>query len=82
MSWEQLDMRDAPRGSDDNRLALMRGCKAAMRNEAFAGFLRKLSVAASYTPSRSSEETAYYEGIRAMAVRIITLSEQEEKSDG
>lgn len=84
MSWDQLDMSKAHEvsASGEAQLRLQRCVKAALAGDTGAPlrqYLERLARGDGYVPGRSHADTAYYDGIRALAARLLYLGEKRDE---
>lgn len=84
MSWDQLDMSRAHEVSatGDAAKRLQRAIRRAIDGDegrALREYLDRLARGDGYVPGRSHADTAYYDGIRAMAARLLYLGEKRDE---
>lgn len=81
MSWNNLDMAQAPQVMSDDQKRLHRACSRALDVEgsALKEYLDRLCRGASYIPGRDPAEVAYYDGIRALASKLIHLGAKRDE---
>lgn len=81
MSWNELDMSQAPRVMDDDQARLRRACARALDDQGVVlrTYLDRICRGASYLPGRDPAEVAYYDGIRALASKLLFLGEKSDE---
>ena len=83
MTWEQLDMAAAsrePEAPNEQKL-LERAAKAALLPQSQAPlrhYLDRIARGDGYVPGRSHADTAYYDGIRALAAKLLYLGDKQD----
>lgn len=80
MGWDSVERSPAdPESQDRERREeqlreVRRVLRGALENPNFKTYLTHIALGGSYTPGQS-DQTAYREGIRALAVKLLTMGE-------
>ena len=82
MSWDQIDLSAAHREpvEDTARKVLEAAVKRALNDadgEPLRRYLTRIALGDGYAPGRSHADTAYYDGIRALASRLLYLGDRK-----